>query len=278
MSKGTIGIMQGRLSPPRDGAIQSFPKSTWRDEFYKAEQIGFANIEWIFEQDQYTENPLADEDGIKEINDIVRETGVTVESVCADYFMDIPYLKATYQNKKELKEKFEWLVVQARKIGADYVDLPFVDGSKITASSQFSQIKDFLLAAARTAEELDITIALETSLNPTDFQKLLLFLNYPSVMANYDTGNSASLGYNFQEESSTYGKWITTVHIKDRLLKGGTVPLGSGDTDFDIFFRELENLKYAGPIILQAAREGNEVGTAISNKKFVQNYLARDKR
>ena len=35
---------------------------------------------------------------------------------------------------------------------------------------------------------------------------------------NYDTGNSASLGYDPSEEISVYGHRIINVHIKDRKL------------------------------------------------------------
>ena len=40
-----IGIMQGRLSKPINGKIQSFPKNSWENEFYLAKDIGFELIE-----------------------------------------------------------------------------------------------------------------------------------------------------------------------------------------------------------------------------------------
>ena len=42
-----IGIMQGRLSLPEDGRIQSFPKRSWRKEFSRAQKAELASIEWI---------------------------------------------------------------------------------------------------------------------------------------------------------------------------------------------------------------------------------------
>ena len=36
-----LGIMQGRLSKPLNGKIQSFPKDTWKKEFYDAKEIGY---------------------------------------------------------------------------------------------------------------------------------------------------------------------------------------------------------------------------------------------
>ena len=53
---------------------------------------------------------------------------------------------------------------------------------------------------------------------------------------NYDIGNSASLGFDPKEEFTSYGKRISNVHIKDRVLNGGPVTLGKGNADFVKFF------------------------------------------
>ena len=36
------------------------------------------------------------------------------------------------------------------------------------------------------------------------------------VGVNYDTGNSASLGYDFEDEMNAYCKYILNIHVKDR--------------------------------------------------------------
>ena len=54
-----IGIMQGRLSKPLNGKIQSFPLNTWEKEFYLAKEIGFELIEWVLDEnikDKQTKN------------------------------------------------------------------------------------------------------------------------------------------------------------------------------------------------------------------------------
>ena len=51
-----IGVMQGRLSPPRGGRIQSFPVDTWREEFGLARQAGLDCIEWIYEMEAAENN------------------------------------------------------------------------------------------------------------------------------------------------------------------------------------------------------------------------------
>jgi len=275
MSPFPVGIMQGRLSPPTENRIQSFPKGTWREEFPKAKTAGLSHIEWIFERDEWDKNPLSTDKGIEEIREAIRTTGVGVVSICADYFLDVPYLLADVDGRKELREKLEWLVVQSSKIGAQYIDLPFVDASAIPGRDEFPRVREFVTPALRRAEIHGITIALETSLNPEDFRHLLLLFDHHRLMANYDTGNSAGIGYGCAEELNSYGKWIRTVHIKDRKLHGTTVPLGTGNADFPAFFVLLQSLKYRGPVVLQAAREGDETQTALKNREFVQRHLER---
>jgi len=78
-------------------------------------------------------------------------------------------------------------------------------------------------------------LQLETDLNPKDFKALLKHFNHQNLRANYDTGNSSGIGYDSKEELSAYGNFISTVHIKDRLLNNGTMPLGTGSANFEIF-------------------------------------------
>ena len=89
------------------------------------------------------------------------------------------------------------------------------------------------------AEKNGVKLTLETDLRPDSFKELLSRLNHPNIKANYDTGNSASLGYDVQDELKTFGSWISNVHIKDRKYHEKTVPLGDGDVNFDLFFSSL---------------------------------------
>ena len=106
-----------------------------------------------------------------------------------------------------------------------------------------------------------VTIALYS-----DFFDLINAIGSSFVKINYDTGNSASLGYNVSKELKTYGRYISDIHIKDRLLNGGSVFFGEGDTDFDFFFKELKKINYEGPIIFQLYRD--DEGVEVFKKQF----------
>ena len=92
---------------------------------------------------------------------------------------------------------------------------------------------------------------------------------------NYDTGNSASYGFNPSEEISLYGKYIDNVHIKDRIYKGNTVPLGEGNADFLTIFKKLKQISYKGNFILQGARSKNNQHVPIIKeyRDFVTKFL-----
>jgi L-ribulose-5-phosphate 3-epimerase len=97
------------------------------------------------------------------------------------------------------------------------------------------------------------------------------------VRANYDIGNSASLGHSPTQELTLLAGWLGSVHVKDRILGGGTVPLGTGSADFATCFRLIYKAGFQGPFILQAARqpELSEVELARRNRKFVEQQMGK---
>ena len=52
-SSPKIGIMQGRLSAPKNDRIQFFPKNNWQNEFELCSEIGFSCIEWVVDDKNY---------------------------------------------------------------------------------------------------------------------------------------------------------------------------------------------------------------------------------
>ncbi len=99
------------------------------------------------------------------------------------------------------------------------------------------------------------------------------------VKVNYDSGNSASLGYRPDDEFAAYGARVGSVHIKDRVRAAATVPLGTGDADFDALFDACE-IGYDGDFVLQVARgsAGDEVAWARANREFVRRATGSRRR
>lgn len=266
-----IGIMQGRLVPPTGNRIQCFPRDRWRDEFALARDAGLDAIEWIYDVHGADVNPISTDDGLALIARLSSETGVEVRSVCADYFMDRPFVRAAAAEINERKTRLIWLIGRCAILGVRRIVLPFVDASRIESDDEFESVVSILDSVILAAEGSGVELHLETSLSPERFAALLARLPHPTVQVNYDSGNSASLGYHPDDEFSAYGFRVGSVHIKDRVLGGGSVPILSGDTDFDAMFRRLAQVDYGGDYVLQVARgpSGDEVAWARANRTFV---------
>lgn len=276
MSHPTIGIMQGRLQPPVDGRFQSFPKGSWAVEFPRAAEVGLSSIEWIYDAFGADKNPILSDHGIFEIKTLAAQHGVAVNSLCADYFMDYPFLRTTTDELARLKAHFQWLLGQCHKLGIRHVVLPFVDASRIETRQEEELVLELLRESLPFAEATKVEIHLETSLAPERFASLLARVPHSMIRVNYDSGNSASLGYHPSEEFTAYGTRIGSIHIKDRLRGGGTVPLGTGDADLHAFFKSVRTTGYRHSFILQVARgpAGNEVSWARENLQTVQRLMA----
>jgi len=269
-----FGIMEGRLVPPEDGRFQCFPRNQWESEFAHAAKVPFDYIEWVYDLYGRDVNPLGNPAGIERLKNLIESTGVCIRSVCADYFMDKPLLRCGEQELDGRLQELARILRNGSAVGVNRVVIPFVDASAIRSNDDLAAAQHALKAAMPFAEETGIEIHLETSLGPTEFAKLLDCIPHPKLRVNYDSGNSASLGYSPSSEFTAYGDRIGSVHIKDRVLNGGTVPLGTGNTDFRTLFSCLEKIDYRGDFTLQVARgtPGDEVAWAKQNLAFVRGY------
>ena len=268
--------MEGRLSTPVGSTIQAFPAEHWADEFPAAEAAGLYCIEWIYDIGGDDVNPICSDAGAARFKALQARHHIVVESLCADYFMPEPLLKGPEAARRERRAKLLWLLRRASDLGISRVVLPFVDASKIEDEAQGRALAALLSGVIQESGSDIPEIHLETSLPPAQFATLLGHINQPRVKVNYDSGNSSSLGYDSDEEFAAYGPQIGSVHIKDRLLGGSTVPLGQGDADFPKLLRNLKAIQYSGPVILQVARSetGCETEWAIHNRQIVQSWFA----
>src|SRR5262249_32793391 len=139
-----IAIMQGRLLPPQNGRFQCFPRDRWRDEFPLAAAADLHAIEWIYDLRGADINPIATDIGSSEIKAISNRHGVGVYSVCADYFMDRPFARATPSQFVELTEHLHWLLGRCSQADISRIVMPFVDDSRIETAEDRHRILEML--------------------------------------------------------------------------------------------------------------------------------------
>lgn len=267
-----IGIMQGRLLPKYKGRYQAHPLGYWEDEFYLASKYSLSSIEFILDYDDSELNPLMSLEGLQKIKKIVDNTGVKVESVCADYFMESPLFR-----NRELNKSIETLIKLIKNVsflGVNNIIIPCVDNSRFQSDSDKLEFIENMIQPLSYAQECKVNLSLETDLDPLNFARLLDKFSSEYLTVNYDVGNSASLGYDSTEEFRAYGDRISDIHIKDRLLNGSSVLLGTGNADFIKFFKLLEKLDYGGPLIMQAYRDDEGVNVFLSQYDWIKQRLA----
>jgi hexulose-6-phosphate isomerase len=269
-----IGIMQGRLSPPLAGRIQSFPADTWRAEFALAQRGGLSCIEWIYETGTDSLNPLRNKGGIREIRRLAEESGVAVQSVCADYYMVERLVHPGGDPNLAAIGHLQWLIEQVAQLGARYIVLPFVDSSRLGGLAEVTALLEVLSRTLPVAEQARVELHLETDLDSRDLADVFAALPHRWLRANYDMGNSAALGRNPEAEFRVLAPLLGSVHVKDRVVGGETVALGTGAVRFDVVFQLIRTAGYGGPLILQTARDftTSELDLAIRNRRFIESH------
>ena len=53
-----LGYMQGRLTPTKNGIIQSFPEKNWDKEFKLANSLGLRYMEWTLDYKNLFKNVI----------------------------------------------------------------------------------------------------------------------------------------------------------------------------------------------------------------------------
>ena len=271
--KNKIGVMQGRLLNKYQGRYQAHPLGYWEGEFKSAQKIGLDCIEFIFDYNDFEKSPLLTDDGINKIMSASEKTDVGVFTICGDYFMEFPLHSEDLSVSKQSYSVLIRLLDSAYKLGVTDIVLPCVDQSSLNSKKAVDRFVKKISPALEIAEKNKINISLETDLAPYEFGALIDRFNSSRITVNYDIGNSASLGFNPIEELDIYGQKITDIHIKDRIVDGGSVELGKGDADFFLFFKKLKEFNYKGPFIMQAYRD--EEGVEIFKKQlsWIQPHL-----
>ncbi len=270
-----IGFMQGRLSPLVDGKIQAFPWDSWQQEFPAAQGLGLGLMEWTLDQDRLYQNPLLTPEGQQEIRALCQAHQIAIPSLTGDCFMQAPFWKAAGQERVALEADFIAIARACAAVGIQMVVVPLVDNGRLDDARQEDVVVEFMLAQADLFRALGLRIIFESDFIPAELARFIARLPTDGFGINYDIGNSAALGYKPVEEFAAYADRIVNVHVKDRVLGGTTVPLGTGNADFSTVFGLLRKAGYAGCMIMQTARakDGDHAGALRQYKAKIEAWI-----
>ena len=192
--------------------------------------------------------------------------------------MQRPFWKA--QNELDLKnllDDFKLIIQGSFNIGAHILVIPLVDNGSISSEKEFKLLKSSLSFLSELLLEKQIKIAFESDYSPSKLNNFITHFDPKIFGINYDSGNSASLGFDPDEEFSRYGERILNVHIKDRKFNGSTVRLGLGDANFSKVFKNISKFNYKGNLILQTARskDGEHFKELEMNLAFIKDAISK---
>lgn len=266
-SKGRplIGTLQGRLTPSKGRGIQFFPDDPgeWEREFEIANQADISAIQWVWDK---LENPLLELAFRLHLKEVLARTGISVRHVDMQMFTKVDIANISSDFCEQVCEAIA-------DIDGKCVELPLLEGSTMleeqNRQARLTGVRRFVSAAQKHG----VRIAIEADPPPALYQEILETVPVGVV---YDSGNSAGMGYDVTEELSAYGDRVINVHIKDRSKGGPTVALGTGAARFPDLFAMLSQIRYSGPITLQAARgeDGHEIETVKRQVAFVHEHMA----
>jgi hexulose-6-phosphate isomerase len=267
-----IGFIQGRLSPIYDKRIQTFPWKHWKEEIEIASKNKFQILEWTFDTLTLNKNPIFNLSKIDEILECTSNFNIEIPSLTCDYFMENPPWK---KNSAEVHDVISQILIAMNKLNSKLLIIPLVDNSSLKSLEEEKIVIKFFEKFEDQLERLGIKISFEIDYEPNKLNNFISQFPETIYGINYDIGNSASLGFLPELEFNAYGKRIINVHVKDRLYRGSTVPLGQGNADLPEVFRLLAYTNYNGNYILQTARaeNNNHVEVLLKYRTAIQNWI-----
>lgn len=269
-----IGFMQGRLvASEKKNKIQYFPEKNWKLEIFKARKNNIKLMEWTINIENIKHNPLIIENIFNSEINFLKKSKIQIESVTCDFFMQKPFFKKKYfKDKKKITKYLNILIKHSEILGIKYIVIPLVDNSSIKSKNEEKIVINYFSKIQSRLKKLNILF--ESDYKPIRLHNFIKKFDKEFFGINYDTGNSAALGYDIEEEYR-YFKYVKNIHIKDRRLKSSSVRLGDGDVNFKAFFKYLKKSKYKGNLILQTARvkSNQHLNEIKKNIKFVQSLL-----
>lgn len=270
-----IGFMQGRLSPIVNGKIQAFPWNYWQQEFKIACDNGFHIMEWTLDQDRLYDNPVMTTKGQQEIRELSSQYEISISSLTGDCFMHAPFYKAAGKERESLMQDLQNIITSSSLLGIEFIVFPLVDNGTLENSKQEKVLLEGLSSIESDLQKNSIKIVFESDFIPDRLKFFIDQFSPDNFGINYDTGNSAAMGFDPREEIKAYGRRILNVHVKDRLLHGTTVPLGHGNADIPKVIEGLKSIGYTGNFILQTARsiDDNHAGVLCQYRKHIIEWI-----
>lgn len=266
IEKNYLSLMQGRLVKPLNRPIQEFPLKDWEKELDLLLKLNFKNIEWVVDRASYKENPLVFDN--QALETLMKNKNLSISAVSNDYFLDTAnsYDNITFSDLLTSIEMQQELINNIGEHKKYILVMPFIENASLKKYSK-KQVEKLLEVLLSFESNYKLDYALELDIDRNEItDKLGKFLGN-RIFINLDVGNTVSFGFDIKSEIDDLSHFILNVHLKDRIINGPTVPLGTGDTRIKEIIKLLTAAGYKGKYTLQFARKYED------DYKTIEEYL-----
>ncbi|MCI8505275.1 MAG: L-ribulose-5-phosphate 3-epimerase [Lachnospiraceae bacterium] len=232
---------------------------TWKEKMLAAKEAGFDFIEIsVDESDERLARLDWDRETIRQLRDLMEETGITFPSMCLSAHRRFPFGSKNPRIREKAYEVMEKGILLARALGVGCIqlatyDVYYEDSDEETKELFLQGMKDSVAMAARAgvvlAMEIMDTAFVGTILRATHYLREIpspYFKIYP------DMGNLTQFSGDPESELELGLPEIVAIHVKE--TKPGMfkcVPFGTGTVRFADLFQKLHDIGYEGRFMVE---------------------------
>ena len=257
------------------GVLEDVLQTDWGEVFPKARALGYDGVELGIRADNYRDSDLWSEEGLLELGQRSKETGVPIFSICLHTFWTYTFADPDVSKRTTAKQ----IVMQALKacntLGVPAMLIPVTNPLGLPSEESANRWAYETKGIAAEAARYGVKIGLEnvgTSHIVTGEQMLELIeaVDNRSVGTYFDVGNAQMLGSNSISDIRTLKDHIVQVHIKDPRKDRKPCYVGDGEIDLEGCLKALVEVDYSGPLVFETPSMEDPLDTAARNLKTLQ--------
>lgn len=231
---------------------------------------GFDAIELITKTTSNGEHLPYTNEQKQAIKDALETNGIMLSSVCIGSSRDFGFVDYGGKERHTIINDFKDAILCANDLGTGVVLLSFFGKNKIRDKNDQDRVVENICELMPLAEEYKITLSLEMTLSPDIMTDIIDRIGSQCVGIYYDVGNMVAGGFDNANAIRELGGFISSIHIKDRVIGDGNKQLGEGDVDFVAVKEALEDIGYNQVLTLETPIGDNAEMSARNNLAFVK--------
>lgn len=236
----------------------------WEKMFADARNAGYQSFELsIDESDARLTRLVWSDKQCDLVREAARNQGIRMLSACFSGHRRYPMGSADPKTEKKAMEMMRQGIELCERVGIRILQVAGYDAFyEPRNEGTEKRYRENLEQAVKMAEKLGVMLAIEpvemNLVKVRDTLEVIRKINSPWLQIYPDIANMQSLGIDPAIELPIGRGHITAIHVRDALPDFFyDVPPGDGTMDFISVFKQLDNMQYHGPLIIEMWNEQN---------------------